>query len=155
MSRPIVARTAGRVLLLDTTNRVLLIEHYIDVGSSVTHWITPGGGLEPGETPARAAARELREEVGLEIALPDEAPAAHVDHETFTVNGTSYAQTNHYFLVRHESGAPLRATGVDEVERALLIGERWWSLPELRATPAVVYPVGLADLLERLVSPPA
>ncbi len=34
-----------------------------------------------------------------------------------------------------------------------MLGHRWWSVPELRATDQVVYPEALADLLERLLDP--
>jgi len=32
-------------------------------------WSTVGGGVEPGESPAEAAKREVREETGLEIEV--------------------------------------------------------------------------------------
>lgn len=39
----------------------------------------PGGGLDPGETAAEAAARECGEEAGLRVLL-DAEPFAHADH---------------------------------------------------------------------------
>jgi 8-oxo-dGTP diphosphatase len=42
-------------------DRVLVIEH-----RRLATWLPVGGELEPGETPLEAAARELREETGLE-----------------------------------------------------------------------------------------
>jgi 8-oxo-dGTP pyrophosphatase MutT (NUDIX family) len=144
-------RTARRVLLLDEADRVLLVENNVDVGASATHWITPGGGTDPGETPAQAAVREVYEELGVRIELPDDAEPAYSDHEVFSFNGHWYDQTNHYWLVRLAPGTRLVAQGVDEIERSVLIGERWWTVDELRASDAVVYPVGLADVLARLL----
>jgi 8-oxo-dGTP pyrophosphatase MutT (NUDIX family) len=146
-----ISRTAGRVLLLDDAGRVLLIESYVDVDTSSTHWITPGGGAEPGESPADAAARELLEEIGVRVELGD-ADAVHIDRESFRFNGRVYEQTNHYFVVRLAAGTSLVVAGADEVEQSVLIGERWWTSAELRATAEVVYPVGLADLVESVVS---
>lgn len=145
-------RVAGRVLLLDDVGRVLLIESNVDVGAEATHWITPGGGTDPGETPAQAAAREVYEELGVHVDLPSDAVADHTDRERFTFNGGTYDQTNHYFLVRLPPGTPVVARGADDIERSVLIGERWWTVAELRASDAVIYPVGLADLLTQLCS---
>ena len=39
----------------------------------------PGGGIDPGETPAAAAARECGEEAGLKVSVPGE-PFAAADH---------------------------------------------------------------------------
>jgi 8-oxo-dGTP pyrophosphatase MutT (NUDIX family) len=143
-------RVAGRVLLIDEACRVLLIESNVDVGAEATHWITPGGGTDPGETPAQAAMRELYEELGLRADLAGDASPDHTDRERFTFNGHTYDQTNHYFVVRMAPGTPVAARGADEIEQSVLVGERWWSVAELRASEATIYPVGLADLLARL-----
>ena len=56
-------RRAGRVIVLDPANRVLLLR-YDDELPNGRHWTTPGGGLDRGEDYATAAARELAEETG-------------------------------------------------------------------------------------------
>lgn len=61
-SRFSLARSAAGALLFDDQGRLLLVEPtYKD------YWDIPGGYLEPGETPTEACAREITEELGLEI----------------------------------------------------------------------------------------
>ncbi|MCA1709469.1 MAG: NUDIX hydrolase [Actinobacteria bacterium] len=55
---------AAGVLFFDEAGRVLLVQPtYKD------HWDIPGGYVETGETPAQAAAREVREELGTEAPV--------------------------------------------------------------------------------------
>ncbi|MFJ3922024.1 NUDIX hydrolase [Streptomyces sp. NPDC090022] len=61
------ALTASKVLFTDSAGRVLLVlPSYRDDG----RWHLPGGGVESdlGETPYEAARREVREELGLDLA---------------------------------------------------------------------------------------
>lgn len=52
----------ARCLVIDEADRVVLVRHTYMGG-----WHLPGGGVDPGETAAQAAAREFREETGLDL----------------------------------------------------------------------------------------
>ena len=52
------------IALRDAAGRVLLARH-----SEGDVWLLPGGSVEPGETPADAAVREMWEETGLLVRL--------------------------------------------------------------------------------------
>jgi ADP-ribose pyrophosphatase YjhB (NUDIX family) len=62
--RPAVARLAAGVLFRDADGRVLLVKPTYKRG-----WDLPGGYVEPGEAPKRAAVREVAEELGLEVTV--------------------------------------------------------------------------------------
>ena len=70
--RDLRALVGGRLLLLpgvagivrDAEDRVLFIRR-ADNGE----WGLPAGAIDPGETPAEAVAREVREETGLEVTV--------------------------------------------------------------------------------------
>jgi len=51
-------------LLLDDVDRLLLLHRAADARLGPGLWGLPAGKIEPGETPAAAAARELEEEIG-------------------------------------------------------------------------------------------
>ncbi len=55
----------AQVVLLDV-DRVLMAAH---AHGARCYWVLPGGGIEPGETPAEAAVREVAEETGLAIVI--------------------------------------------------------------------------------------
>src|SRR6476620_6458670 len=62
-------RPAARAVVMDTNRRVLLV--HFDFGPDdlpTGLWACPGGGVDPGESLEAALVRELREEVGLDVA---------------------------------------------------------------------------------------
>jgi len=64
-----IARRAGRVLVGRRTGDPMFPDH----------WEFPGGKIQPGERPADAAVRELREETGLDGVDPQ--PLVKFDHD--------------------------------------------------------------------------
>jgi 8-oxo-dGTP diphosphatase len=65
--------------LVDDDGRVLLAQR--PPGKSMAGlWEFPGGKIDPGETPEAALARELREELGLDITTACLAPFAFASH---------------------------------------------------------------------------
>ena len=63
--------TSVRIVLSDRDGRVLMLQRAADDDILPGAWELPGGGIDPGETPAQAAARELREEVGVTLEEVD------------------------------------------------------------------------------------
>jgi 8-oxo-dGTP pyrophosphatase MutT (NUDIX family) len=143
-------RRAARVLLVDGDGRILL-QNCCDPGSpdAGSWWNTLGGGIDPGESSVQAAVRELAEETGLQIDVDALGAVVHTRRTEFPFGGQHYQQDEEYFLLRTDvfDAAP---TAHSDVELVAVLGLRWWTLEELRATAERVYPEELLEVLERL-----
>jgi ADP-ribose pyrophosphatase YjhB (NUDIX family) len=61
-------RVAAYAVVVDEEDRILLA-HWNEGRRAA--WTLPGGGLEPGEDPQRAARREVREETGYKVEIQE------------------------------------------------------------------------------------
>jgi len=90
----VVQKPDGQVLLTERTPRQV----------AAGFWEMPGGKIEPGETPAQAAARELQEETGL--AATGLTPWIAYEHQFNTRR-----LRLHFFRTRAWQGTPRGGRG--------------------------------------------
>ena len=143
-----IKRLTSRILLLNARDEVLLFEYEDDHTDVKRFWVTPGGGVEPGETFAQAAIRELLEETGLEVERVGEP----IWFRCKTLRFRDFLQANEefHFLVRVKTWA-VTGTNPDDVERNNERQHRWWSLEALRSSHETIFPESLVDHLEPIL----
>ena len=141
-------RPAARILLVDGGGRALLFRFTPDDRPPL--WCTPGGAVDPGESYAAAARRELWEEVGLDIDCGPEVARRVVDFRTF--EGTEFTADERYFRVDVDA-CTVKAGKLTEQEQLLLVDHRWFSRHDIIAHDEVIYPADLIELLD-MTEPP-
>ncbi len=140
-------RLTSRVLLFDRDDRVLLFLTAAPDSSGAARWITPGGGVDPGETHLEAAVRELREETGLlDAHLTGPVWSHDFDVEWDSADhDTGHAE---FYTAVVDAFEPSDAEWTDE-ERVDVTASRWWTLGELLAERPPFEPPELIDLIRR------
>lgn len=144
--RPRRSRSAARVIITDGHSVLLLAD--TDPGLPGTRWwVTPGGGIDPGETPLAAAVREVEEETGLVVEA--ERLLGPVATRT-VVHGYSdqvLSQTEVFFLLLLAETFDPDAAGLTPDEEITLDGWAWHPLADLAGVPEPVWPSDLAALV--------
>jgi len=140
-------RLTSRVLLFDRDDRVLLFLTAAPDSSRTARWITPGGGVDPGETHLEAALRELEEETGLRLETITGPVWAHDFDVTWDSadHDTGHAE---FYTAVVDAFEPSDEKWTDE-ERVDVSASRWWTLGELLAERPPFEPAELIDLIRR------
>ncbi len=115
------------VVLTPARRQVLLLRREVFI-----LWDLPGGGVEKGELPIKAAARECREETGYQIEI--ERPIGRYLHQSVYGRGD---QLTHVFRARVVGGKPKRI-GLE------ITGLRWCNVDDL--------PRGLQPLQRQMIA---
>jgi ADP-ribose pyrophosphatase YjhB (NUDIX family) len=146
--RELRRRRAGRVIVLDPDNRVLLFR-YDDGPPNGRHWCTPGGGLNDGEDYAAGARRELAEETG----WADVPLGGQVHERTLTMEYADAIVRQHerFFLGRVQTARRELGEVAAMHDSDGIAAWRWWTLAEMDSTAEVIWPSGLADLIRSLL----
>jgi 8-oxo-dGTP pyrophosphatase MutT (NUDIX family) len=148
-------RTSARVVLLDETGAVLLLcgsDPAITAFPGVAApkwWFTVGGEVRRGERLAEAAAREMAEETGLQVAPADLVGPIWRRDEVFEFNG-ALLDSEEFYLVHRTRRFEPSTEGRTELERGYIHGARWCDasdIAELVTAGEQVYPLQLGELL--------
>ena len=125
----------------------LLVVRLRDPVSGVEALFPPGGGVEPGETPAGTARREVLEETGLHVCVDSDVEL--VETYPFRWAGVDYDVTTHYFAASLEDAFDLTLPTV--IDAPYNLGASWVPVEEalqaMSVHPAIA--AAAAEVLRR------
>jgi 8-oxo-dGTP pyrophosphatase MutT (NUDIX family) len=147
-------RLVCRAILLTPEHEVLLM-HIREWSTGWTAWITPGGGMEEGESPEDTLRRELFEETGLKDF--EVGPKVWTRDHSDTWEGRPFRQVESLYLIETPRFPPTTEHQPEPVEIRAFRGFHWWPLEEIEESEEIFVPARMGPLLRNLVAngPPA
>ena len=142
--RPRKERRGARVIVTCADSVLLMSDSDPGVPGS-SWWVTPGGGLEPGDTSRDAAARELFEETGHRCDARDLVGPVARRRAVHGYSDRILVQDEEFFLLQVDERFTVSTVGFTQGERLRMGGWRWLRRDQLGS--AEVWPAGLPEVL--------
>lgn len=142
-------RETARVMLVDEQNRIFLLKTHFDPEVGLPpRWLTPGGGIDQGETTLQTAVRELLEETGLSIdpSVLGE-PVLVASGRWDWADGESYHTYKDTIYEYSVQNFEPDTSGFTQDEHRDILEYRWWTIEELLASEEALAPHDLREWL--------
>ena len=133
--------------MMTPDQRVLLMRVQEPVSGN-EFWVTPGGGLEPGESDEDALRREVAEETG--ATRFSVGQLVWTRRCEFTWDNREYSQNENFYRVQTDPFEPAMDANPAQGEASAFREFRWWSIDDIGRSDQTFSPRGLHSLLENL-----
>ena len=139
-----IRRRVVRAVMLTPDRHVLLMRIQEPVSGN-EFWVTPGGGLEPGESDEDALRREVAEETGASRFSADRL--VWTRRVEFTWDNRDYSQWEYFYRVQTDRFVPIMDGNPAQGEASAFREFRWWSIDDIGKSEETFSPRDLHSLL--------
>ncbi|MBF0316381.1 MAG: NUDIX domain-containing protein [Oligoflexia bacterium] len=149
-------RQTARAFLLNTEGKILLMKiedntvRDLDAKKQKPpFWVTIGGRIEEGESPSSAVIREVQEETGFKKNHFEVLKKVGYGECVLNWKNVPTKMEEHFFLVKViKESQEITANQLEDEERSVFRGHKWWSIQELESSNEVFIPIQLIALVK-------
>jgi 8-oxo-dGTP pyrophosphatase MutT (NUDIX family) len=126
-------------------DKTLLFEDTDPGIPDVRWWVTPGGGVDEGETEAQAAVREVAEETGYQLPEADLMGPIATRHVVHGYSDQVIEQDESFYLAM-VTPFDVDTSAHTADEKLTMKQYRWWTHDDLRHTNEWIWPQELVEI---------